>query len=41
MSINKENYGCSKCGHDEAEVGEMSTTGSGLSRLIDVQTNSK
>ena len=39
MTINKENYGCPKCGHDEAEVGEISTTGSGLSRLVDVQTN--
>lgn len=30
--------GCPKCGHEEAEVDEIATTGSGLSRLFDVQT---
>ena len=39
MSINQEDYGCPKCGHQEAETNEISTTGSGLSRFIDVQTN--
>ncbi len=34
-----EDYGCPKCGGSEAEVGEISATGSGLSRFIDVQTN--
>ncbi|MEZ3143547.1 zinc ribbon domain-containing protein [Halobaculum sp. MBLA0143] len=32
--------GCVKCGHTEAEVGEISTTGGGLSKMFDVQTNS-
>ncbi|GAB3416179.1 zinc ribbon domain-containing protein [Haloparvum alkalitolerans] len=31
--------GCPKCGHDEAEVGSISTTGSGLSKMFDIQTN--
>ena len=29
--------GCPKCGHTEAEVDEISTTGSGLSKLFDIQ----
>ena len=32
--------GCVKCGHTEAEVGEISTTGGGLSKMFDIQTNS-
>jgi len=32
--------GCPKCGHDETEVGSISTTGDGLSKLFDIQTNS-
>jgi predicted nucleic-acid-binding Zn-ribbon protein len=32
--------GCPKCGHTETDVGEISTTGGGLSKLFDVQTNS-
>jgi predicted nucleic-acid-binding Zn-ribbon protein len=32
-----EESGCPKCGHDEAEVDEIATTGSGLSRLFDFQ----
>ena len=31
--------GCPKCGHGEAEVGTISTTGGGLSKWFDVQTN--
>lgn len=31
--------GCPKCGHTEVDVGEMSTTGGGLSKIFDVQTN--
>jgi hypothetical protein len=29
--------GCPKCGHTEAEVDDIATTGNGLSRLFDVQ----
>lgn len=32
-----EDTGCPKCGHDEAEVDEIATSGTGLSRLFDVQ----
>lgn len=32
--------GCPKCGHTETEVGSISTTGGGLSKMFDVQTNS-
>lgn len=32
-----EETGCPKCGHEEAEVDEIATTGSGASRLFDVQ----
>jgi predicted nucleic-acid-binding Zn-ribbon protein len=31
--------GCPKCGHDEADVGSISTTGGGLSKMFDIQTN--
>ncbi|WP_254537399.1 zinc ribbon domain-containing protein [Halomarina litorea] len=31
--------GCPKCGHGEVDVGEISTTGSGLSKMFDIQTN--
>ncbi|WP_435097871.1 zinc ribbon domain-containing protein [Halarchaeum sp. P4] len=31
--------GCPKCGHDEVTTGSISTTGSGLSKMFDVQTN--
>lgn len=30
--------GCEKCGHTEAEVDSIATTGGGLSKLFDVQT---
>lgn len=29
--------GCPKCGHEDAEVDEIATTGTGFSRLFDVQ----
>jgi len=32
--------GCDKCGHTETEVGTISTTGGGLGKMFDVQTNS-
>jgi hypothetical protein len=31
--------GCPKCGHDDASVGSISTTGSGLSKMFDIQSN--
>lgn len=31
--------GCPKCGHTETDVGEISTTGGGLSKMFDIQTN--
>ena len=31
--------GCPKCGHDEADVGEIATTGTGFSKLFDIQNN--
>ena len=35
----KRDYGCPKCGGQKAEVNEIATTGTGLSRLFDVQLN--
>ncbi|WP_101296597.1 zinc ribbon domain-containing protein [Halegenticoccus soli] len=34
-----EANGCPKCGHDEVDVGQISTTGGGLSKMFDIQTN--
>lgn len=34
-----DDSGCPKCGHGEVDVGEISTTGSGLSKMFDIQTN--
>lgn len=34
---NMEETGCPKCGHEKAEVDEIATTGSGLSKLFDIQ----
>ncbi|MEH7470566.1 zinc ribbon domain-containing protein, partial [Priestia megaterium] len=31
--------GCVKCGHTEAQTKEIATTGTGLSRYLDVQHN--
>ena len=31
--------GCVKCGHTEVEEGTLSATGSGLSKMFDVQHN--
>lgn len=35
-----DDTGCPKCGHTETEVGSISTTGGGLSKMFDIQTNS-
>ncbi|AWB28145.1 zinc ribbon domain-containing protein [Halococcoides cellulosivorans] len=35
-----DDRGCPKCGHEETDVGEIATTGTGLSKLFDIQTNS-
>jgi predicted nucleic-acid-binding Zn-ribbon protein len=32
-----DDNGCPKCGHTEAEVDKISTTGGGLSKLFDIQ----
>jgi hypothetical protein len=32
-----EHHGCPKCGHDEAAVDEIATTGVGLTKLLDLQ----
>ena len=32
--------GCPKCGHTETDVGSISTTGGGLSKMFDIQTDS-
>jgi predicted nucleic-acid-binding Zn-ribbon protein len=41
MSSNTQNgeSGCPKCGHTNVDVGSISTTGSGLSKMFDIQTN--
>ncbi|NHN58791.1 MULTISPECIES: zinc ribbon domain-containing protein [Halorussus] len=31
--------GCPKCGHTDTDVGTISTTGGGLSKMFDIQTN--
>lgn len=35
--VDIEETGCPKCGHDEADVEEIATTGTGFSRLFDIQ----
>ena len=32
--------GCPKCGHTETEVGQISTTSGGISKMFDIQMNS-
>lgn len=34
-----DDQGCPKCGHEETDVGTISTTGGGLSKMFDIQTN--
>jgi len=34
-----DDYGCPKCGHGNATTSSISTTGSGLSKMFDIQTN--
>lgn len=36
-SLDRDGHGCPKCGHEETEVDEISTTGSGLSKYFDIQ----
>jgi hypothetical protein len=36
----QERSGCRKCGHTETTVDEISTTGSGLSKMFDIQNRS-
>lgn len=36
-SLDMGETGCPKCGHEDAEVDEVATTGMGLTRLFDVQ----
>jgi predicted nucleic-acid-binding Zn-ribbon protein len=37
--MESDDRGCPKCGHGETEVGKISTTGGGLSKMFDIQTN--
>ena len=39
MVPHSDERGCPKCNHTETEVGKIATTGGGLSRLFDIQTN--
>ncbi len=39
MEKQNKNRGCKKCGHTEAEITEIATTGTGLSKLFDIQHN--
>ncbi|WP_100406623.1 zinc ribbon domain-containing protein [Bacillus solitudinis] len=34
-----EERGCIKCGHTKAETKEIATTGTGLSKMFDIQHN--
>ncbi|WP_332630883.1 zinc ribbon domain-containing protein [Halalkalibacter flavus] len=34
-----EKRGCIKCGHTEAKTKEIATTGTGLSKMFDIQHN--
>lgn len=36
-SDNSDGRGCPKCGHTETEVDKIATSGTGLSKLFDVQ----
>lgn len=35
MDKGNKQRGCIKCGHTEAEISEIATTGTGLSKLFD------
>ncbi|MEG6511078.1 zinc ribbon domain-containing protein [Desulforamulus ruminis] len=39
MREERKKSGCIKCGHTEAEITEIATTGTGLSKLFDIQHN--
>ena len=36
-ALDMEDYGCPKCGHEAAETDEVATTGTGLTKLFDLQ----
>lgn len=36
--LDLDEYGCPKCGHEEANVDDIATTGAGLTMLLDLQT---
>jgi hypothetical protein len=36
----REQSGCPKCGHTETTVDEIATSGSGLSKMFDIQNRS-
>jgi predicted nucleic-acid-binding Zn-ribbon protein len=36
-TLDMDDAGCPKCGHETAEVDEIATTGAGLTKLFDVQ----
>ena len=38
--MNGRDSGCPKCDHTETEIDEISTTGSGLSKMFDIQNRS-
>jgi len=38
--MDADERGCPKCGHTETDVGNISTTGGGLSKMFDIQTDS-
>lgn len=33
----RTNFKCAKCGHDQAAVDRIATTGAGLSKMLDIQ----
>lgn len=35
----RDSRGCPKCNNNETDVGTISTTGGGLSKMFDIQTN--
>jgi len=36
---NHDEHGCPKCGATDADIGSVSMTGGGLSKMFDIQTN--
>lgn len=33
----EENYACARCGHEECSIQEVAMTGTGISKLLDIQ----